>query len=191
MSKFNIYLEKIQVTKNKDNNYIYNEYTGTIVGMIGLFYLLLAIGSFVTFAVSNYLDRRKITEKNKQDAQKLVQEYKNLKIINSDNTLNIEEINKLDAYKKKSIVDRIYGIIYNIDDENIKNKINTNELEKIGTIAQNKINAENKIKKEQEMKKKEQQMKEQEQERLRLQEYYKKNPSKMPKRKRDEDFLEF
>jgi hypothetical protein len=184
MSKFNIYLEKIQATKNKNNNYIYNEDAVTIIGMIGLFYLLLAIGSFITFTVSNYFDRKKITEKNKQDAQKLVEEYKNLKIINSDNTLNIEEINKLDAYKQKSIVARIYRIIYDIDDENIKNKINADELEKIGTIAQNKINVENK-------KKKEQQMKEQEQERLRLQEYYKKNPSKKPKRRRDEDFLEF
>ena len=153
MSNFNIYLERVQESKNY--NYIYDESSPQWEKMkrearqiyIGL-NMLFAIASLGGIAVTEKMQKDKTISEFQKSAIESVLEYKERRLINSDGTLNQDEISKLSSYSRLNLVDNLSKIMYYTPDETKMNNEEVDDILKKAREEIKKISDENKAKEE-------------------------------------------
>lgn len=129
MSNFNVYLEKIQ--KSKNNNHVHNESVGAI---LTLTFFLGAIGIAIGGVVREFINQARNKENAKKRAIEIIETYKKENdgippIINQDGTINKENVKKLTDQQKGIIYRKIVESINEFKNE--KSPINAEDGEQI------------------------------------------------------------
>lgn len=113
MSNFNIYLERVQESRNYtyDESQLWEKTKREAIQVYLTLNLLLAAAGFVGVAVDQKMQHTKAEEHFQQNAIEILKQYKTEGFIKNDNTLDEQKILKQGPYVAKRIYNDVFTVL--------------------------------------------------------------------------------